>query len=188
MFNKCVNEAWGGSSVSLMVGVFKEMHMCVVASFVDHHSLYLRRLWDKEQGFLQAPEKRTCLCWGAEVRIVQSNLRHMECFHGGQKGDLLKDTIKLKNAERRREEERCYPVSGGLLQAEGISRAKDNTNCNPEKVRKENVSHSWLKRWALAVCFFNPMSLSSYSYSNLLIMLRLKMLSPSTLMLFFSAL
>lgn len=73
---------------------------------------------------------------------VQSNLRHMECFHGGQKGDLLKDTIKLKNAERRRGEERCCPVSGGLLQAEGISRAKDNTNRNPEKVRKENVSHS----------------------------------------------
>lgn len=116
LFNKCVNEAWGGggSSVSVMVGVFKEMHMCVVAAFVDHHSFFLRRLGEKEQGFLQAPEKRTCLCWGAEVRIVQSNLRHMECFHGGQKDDLLKDTIKLKNAERRREEERCCTVSGGI--------------------------------------------------------------------------
>lgn len=63
---------WGlggrGSSVSVMGGVFKEMHMCVVAAFVDHH---LRRLGEKEQGFLQAPEKRARLCWGAEVRIVE---------------------------------------------------------------------------------------------------------------------
>lgn len=75
-------------------------------SLVDHHSLFLHLWSGKEQGFLRAKQSSREMkvaawrCRGRDCE-AQSNWRHMECFHWGQKGDLLKDKIKLKKGERR---------------------------------------------------------------------------------------
>lgn len=58
----------------------------------------------KEQGLLQATQssagmKKAVWQHKGQDCVVQSNLRHMECPHWGQKGDLLKDKIKLKKGE-----------------------------------------------------------------------------------------
>ncbi len=47
---------------------------------------------------------------------------------------MLNDKIKLKKGERRGEE-RCCLLNGGLLETEGICRAKDNTNSKAEKLK-----------------------------------------------------
>lgn len=77
-------------------------------------------LWSrKEQGFLQARQssremKRAAWQHKGQDCEVQSNLTHMECFRRGQKGDLLKDKIKLEKGERR-SKGRMVPVKSGIL-------------------------------------------------------------------------
>ena len=77
-------------------------------------------LWSrKEQGFLQARQssremKRAAWQHKGQDCEVQSNLTHMECFRRGQKGDLLKDKIKLEKGERRGKG-RMVPVKSRIL-------------------------------------------------------------------------
>lgn len=64
---------------------------------------------------------------------VQSNLTHMECFRRGQKGDLLKDKIKLEKGERRGKG-RMVPVKSRILGDSSIYRTKDIAQSKPEKL------------------------------------------------------
>lgn len=86
--------------------VWSSSYTAQLENFADHHRFFLQLWGQKELGFLQAKQssrelKKAVWQYKGQDGVVQSNLRHMECCHWGQKGDLLKDKIKLKKGERR---------------------------------------------------------------------------------------
>lgn len=114
------------------------------------HSLFLSPMKSQRQRFPTGHTK----VWSYKIKAVsrcrgrdcgvQSNLRHMEGFHWGQKGDLLRDKIKLKKGERR-VEERSRLLNGGLLEAGSIYRAKDNANSKPQTPSGREKKEMWQK-------------------------------------------
>lgn len=114
-------------------------------NLADHHRFFLQLWSQKEQGFLQARQssrelKKAVWRYKGQDGVAQSNLRHMEFSHWGQKGDLLKDEIKLKEGERRGE---VPPVEWGIMRDRGYLQSQRQDKQQAAEIEQQIEKCDW---------------------------------------------